>query len=102
MRSLDQEKDLDSYPRNITRGVVEEWNSSITTAAVYNFQQFPLIYDVHYSDMDNRYLASVLAPQIQSALSQVAFPERYGEDGPLPRKNKAGALPFRAVIYRTP
>jgi hypothetical protein len=46
-------------------------------------------------------LASVLAPQIQSALSQVAFPERYGEDGPLPHKNKAAALPFRAVIYRT-
>ena len=42
----------------------------LQAAAVYDFQRFPLLDDVHYSDEDNRYLASILGPQILAELNQ--------------------------------
>jgi lysophospholipase L1-like esterase len=56
----------------------DEWSKNriplLQAAAVYDFQQFPLIDDVHYSDEGNRYLASILAPQILAELNQAAPP----------------------------
>jgi lysophospholipase L1-like esterase len=42
--------------------------------AIYDFQQFPLIDGVHFSDGGNRYLASILAPQILAELNRAAPP----------------------------
>jgi len=53
----------------------------LQAAAVYDFRRFPLIDDVHYSDNDNRYLASLLAPQILEELNHAPPVAHYAGIG---------------------
>lgn len=47
----------------------------LQAATVYDFKRFPLLDDVHYSDEDNHYLASILAPQILAELNPATEPQ---------------------------
>lgn len=42
----------------------------LQAAEIYNFRQYPLLDDVHFDDKGNRYLASLLAPQILAQLDR--------------------------------
>jgi hypothetical protein len=65
----------------------------LQAAAIYDFQRFPLIDDVHFGDRDNRYLASLLAPQILTELNQAAPTKYIGELGSK-ANHKAEAVQF--------